>query len=258
MELVGRVDRAGRLAAGPAAPLRAPRRLDHRLVFGRVLVGLEQDPVELLADRRRAGAGDRVRRPRRRSAPRPASCFSMPSSAALTISSGALRKRPLPSAAEVVRRVEQAAAARRPAARRRPWRRSSRAPGRRSRTRPRARIPRRGPGRSRGERLRRASSAAGSGFSNFSSTLAALTLTRLPDSSSTCSELSVSVITRPARNLPASSNRAYMGRDCRLTSAPAPARPPEDAHCLKETPDRSQFPRPPRGVDAKRQVVGAQ
>ena len=74
VELVGRVDRAGRLAAGPAARVCVRARgLDHRLVLGRVLVGLEQDLVELLADRRRAAAARPVRRPRRRSAP--ATCF---------------------------------------------------------------------------------------------------------------------------------------------------------------------------------------
>jgi hypothetical protein len=59
-----------------------------------------------------------------------------------------------------------------------------------------------------------ANSAAGAGCSNLSSTLAAFTLTRLPDSSSIWAEFSASVITRPARNLPASSNSAYMGLDC--------------------------------------------
>ena len=39
---------------------------------------------------------------------------------------------------------------------------------------------------------------------------------RLPESSSICTELSVSVITRPARNFPASSKRAYIGRGLSL------------------------------------------
>ncbi|EFX61462.1 hypothetical protein DAPPUDRAFT_273290 [Daphnia pulex] len=56
-----------------------------------------------------------------------------------------------------------------------------------------------------------ASSSAGAGLANFSSTLAALAFTRLPESSSICIEASASDITRPARNLPASSNSAYMG-----------------------------------------------
>ena len=48
-------------------------------------------------------------------------------------------------------------------------------------------------------------SASGSGLAKRSSTFAALTLARLPESSSICSELSVSLITRPAWNFPASS-----------------------------------------------------
>src|SRR3981081_2449806 len=43
-------------------------------------------------------------------------------------------------------------------------------------------------------------------------TLGALTLLRLPEASSICSEASVSLITRPAWNLPPSSKRAFMGR----------------------------------------------
>ena len=56
-----------------------------------------------------------------------------------------------------------------------------------------------------------ASNWAGAGLSNFKSTLAPLTLTRLPLSSSTCTEASASDMTRPATNLPASSNNKYMG-----------------------------------------------
>jgi hypothetical protein len=55
---------------------------------------------------------------------------------------------------------------------------------------------------------RLAISSAGAGLSKRSSTLAAFTFTRLPESSSICTELSASDITRPARNLPASSNNA--------------------------------------------------
>ena len=52
----------------------------------------------------------------------------------------------------------------------------------------------------------------GSGpLSKRRSTLAAFTFTRLPESSSTCMELSASDITRPAWNLPASSYSAYIG-----------------------------------------------
>ena len=57
------------------------------------------------------------------------------------------------------------------------------------------------------------------GFSKRSITLADLTLTRLPESSSICIELSASDITRPAWNLPASSNNAYIGR---IVAARAP------------------------------------
>ena len=44
-------------SSSSGAPAGAPRRLDDGLVLGRVLVRLEQDAVELLAHRRRAGAG---------------------------------------------------------------------------------------------------------------------------------------------------------------------------------------------------------
>lgn len=53
--------------------------------------------------------------------------------------------------------------------------------------------------------------SAGEGFSNLSNKLAALTLTRLPDSSSIWAELSASERMRPVWNFPASSNNAYMG-----------------------------------------------
>ena len=53
--------------------------------------------------------------------------------------------------------------------------------------------------------------SAGDGFSNLSSKLAALTLTRFPDSSSIWAELSASERMRPVWNFPASSNNAYMG-----------------------------------------------
>ena len=52
--------------------------------------------------------------------------------------------------------------------------------------------------------------SAGEGFSNLSSKLAALTLTRLPDSSSIWAELSASERMRPVWNFPASSNNAYI------------------------------------------------
>ncbi|MNE95474.1 hypothetical protein D3C80_1935650 [compost metagenome] len=53
-------------------------------------------------------------------------------------------------------------------------------------------------------------SSAGAGLSNLSRIWAALTLTRLPVSSSIWAEVSVSDRMRPARNLPASSNNACM------------------------------------------------
>jgi hypothetical protein len=57
-------------------------------------------------------------------------------------------------------------------------------------------------------------------LSKRSSTLAAFTFTRLPESSSICIELSASDITRPARNFPASSNRAYAARSVTLRAKP--------------------------------------
>ena len=98
MELVGRVDGAGAFCSrSSGARLRGARGLDHGLVFGRVLVGLEQDLVELLADRR-AGSS-----PAASSAAQSAICactaffFSMAASACCTISAGAFLKRPLPA-----------------------------------------------------------------------------------------------------------------------------------------------------------------
>ncbi|KAF4530878.1 hypothetical protein B566_EDAN018918 [Ephemera danica] len=57
-----------------------------------------------------------------------------------------------------------------------------------------------------------ATSSAGVGFSKRSSTWAAFTFTRLPDSSSICKDASASASTRPAWNLPASSYKAYIRR----------------------------------------------
>jgi hypothetical protein len=56
VELVGRIDGAGLFQQIERRALRGARGLDHGLVFGGVLVGLEQDLVELLAHRRRAHA----------------------------------------------------------------------------------------------------------------------------------------------------------------------------------------------------------
>jgi hypothetical protein len=82
-------------AAAPAARLGGAAGLDHGLVFGRVLVGLEQDLVELLADRLRALA-------RPSSSAQASICcscffFSMAASACCRISAGAFLKRPLPA-----------------------------------------------------------------------------------------------------------------------------------------------------------------
>ncbi len=57
VELIGRVDRARRLQQIERRPPGSPRRIDDGLVFRRVLVGLEEDLVELLAHRCRAAAG---------------------------------------------------------------------------------------------------------------------------------------------------------------------------------------------------------
>ena len=56
VELVGRVDRARALQQIERRQVRGAAGLDHGLVFGRVLVGAEQDLVELLADGLRAFA----------------------------------------------------------------------------------------------------------------------------------------------------------------------------------------------------------
>ena len=188
------------------------RGLDHGLVLGRVLVGLEQDLVELLAHRRRALARDQLARPRPRSARPAASCARCPAarpSRSLRAPSGSGPCRGGGSSAA----PRTGGTARRPASRRRRWPRSSRAPGRRSRTPASgANSQARSRSISRASACADAISSAGCGLSNLSSTLAALTLTRLPESSSICIELSASVITRPARNLPASSKRAYIGR----------------------------------------------
>ncbi len=63
MKLVGRRDGTGRAQQVERRTLRAPRRLDHRLVLGGVLVRLEQDAVQLRANRFRAAALDQLGRP---------------------------------------------------------------------------------------------------------------------------------------------------------------------------------------------------
>ena len=54
VKLVGRIDGAGLDQQFKWPPMRGARGLDHRLVLCRILVGLEQNLVQLLADRRRA------------------------------------------------------------------------------------------------------------------------------------------------------------------------------------------------------------
>ena len=65
VELVGRGDRAGVFEQVQRGGVRGARSFDHRLVFRRVLVRLEQDLEQLLADRRGAGAGGQFRGPGR-------------------------------------------------------------------------------------------------------------------------------------------------------------------------------------------------
>ena len=204
MEFVRRIDRAGRLQQLEGRPAGAPRRLDHRLVLRRVLVGLEQDAVKLLAHWRRAGAAGELACPG----------VDLGRDLALALDpeqgrfNDLLRRLPevaLAEPAEVVRGGEQAEQRRRlllGAGRfaeivrgqlgeaKSPSGANSQA---RSRSISAASV----------EAL--ASSVSGSGLAKRNSTLAALTLARLPEPSSTCSELSVSLITRPAWNLPASS-----------------------------------------------------
>ena len=54
VELVGRINGAGSLQQLQHPELRGPRGFHHRFVLGRILVGLEQNFVQLLAHRRRA------------------------------------------------------------------------------------------------------------------------------------------------------------------------------------------------------------
>ena len=63
VELVGRGDGAGPAQQVEGCGLGGTRSLYHRLVFGCVLVGLEQDPVELVADGRRGFPGCERLRP---------------------------------------------------------------------------------------------------------------------------------------------------------------------------------------------------
>ncbi|MNS41413.1 hypothetical protein D3C72_737640 [compost metagenome] len=106
VELVGRIDGAGALQQIERRALRGARGVDHGLVLGRVLVGLEQDLVELLADRRWAHALGQL--------PRPFDDLRL--DGFLLLDGGQrllhdlgrrLLEAPLARAAEVVRRLEQ-------------------------------------------------------------------------------------------------------------------------------------------------------
>jgi hypothetical protein len=96
VELVGAVDGAGGQQQVERRLLRALGGLHHGLVLGAVLVGLEQDAVELLAHR----GGQRPAASSAAHSSICAACWalrSMASSAALTISSGAFLNWPLPA-----------------------------------------------------------------------------------------------------------------------------------------------------------------
>jgi hypothetical protein len=96
VELVGRIDGACLLQQVQRRHLRGARGVHHGLVFGCVLVGLEQDLVKLLADRGRAVAvGQRLAHSAIWACT--AFFFSMAASACCTISAGAFLKRPLPA-----------------------------------------------------------------------------------------------------------------------------------------------------------------
>ena len=107
MELVGAVDGAGALQQVQRGSLRAPCGLDHRLVLRAVLVGLEEDAVELLAHRRGALAGGELDGPG----------LDLQRDLLLALDAqqggldrllGRLLEAALAGAAEVVRRLEQA------------------------------------------------------------------------------------------------------------------------------------------------------
>jgi hypothetical protein len=197
-------------AAGPAAPLRALGGLHHGLVLGAVLVGLEQDAVELLAHR----GGQRrppVRRPIPRSARPAGPCARWPAGG-LDDLSGRLLELALAGAAEVVRRLEQAeqrgglllgpGLGREVVARQ--VGKAELALGANSQAR----------SRSISAACAWAAAISSAGWACRSAAA------RWPPSPSRacrnrarlCTEASASDITRPARNLPASSNRAYIGR----------------------------------------------
>jgi hypothetical protein len=126
--------------------VRGARGLDHGLVFGRVLVGLEQDLVELVADRRRAAA--------LASSAGPGGDLRL--HLLLLLDGGQrllhdlgrrLAEAPLARAAEVVRRLEQRSSAAACCSSAGLVAEILGAPGRQSRIPPRARTPRRGRGR---------------------------------------------------------------------------------------------------------------
>ena len=107
MELVGAVDGTGRLEQVQRRALGAFGGLDHRLVLGRVLVGLEEDAVELLAHRRRAAALHQLGGPGVDLRCHGLLAFDA-QQRGLDGLLGRLPEQPPAEAAEVVRRVEQA------------------------------------------------------------------------------------------------------------------------------------------------------
>jgi len=106
VELVGAVDRARTLEQLQRRLHRAPGRLDDGLVLRRVLVGLEQDSVELLAHRRRAAARGEFARPGV-DLGRDLLLALYGQQRGLDLLLGRLAEHALALAAEVVRRLEQ-------------------------------------------------------------------------------------------------------------------------------------------------------
>ena len=106
VELVRRIDGAGTFEQFERRALRGARSFDHGLVFGRVLVGLEQDLEELFAHRCRAFARHQLRGP----------FGDLRQNLLLLLDGGqrllddfgrGLLEAPLAGAAEIMRRLEQ-------------------------------------------------------------------------------------------------------------------------------------------------------
>jgi hypothetical protein len=209
VELVGRGDGAGLLQQGQRRQPGGARGLDHGLVLGGVLVRAKQDLEQLLADRLRAAAGGQLGRPVGDQLLDDLFLLDRGQRLLQDLGRGLLETA-LAGTAEVVRRLEQAKQGAGLLRQRgvgaeivaRQVGKAEFALGRKL------------PGQLQLDGLATAaawaSSSAGAGFSNLIRILAALTLTRLPLSSSTCEEASASDNTRPAMNLPASSNNTCM------------------------------------------------